>query len=74
MDKTHVCPTCKTKMILVELLTSNSDFSSLIVRLKAKTFWQKFNNPTKTKVICYCCGDCGKLEMFAENPEKIKYG
>lgn len=62
------CEKCDTEMVLAELFGAGYP-SSIFVRAKKKGF---FDTEKRSGVKCFVCPECGKIELYAEEPKKFK--
>ena len=62
------CEKCGTEMVLAEMIGEGFP-SFMFVRTKKKGF---FETEKKSAVKCFVCPDCGKIELYAEDPKKLK--
>ena len=61
------CTKCDTEMFHANL-TGNGIYS-LILTSKKKSIWE---SDKSCNALCYVCPKCGYIELYAENPQKLK--
>ena len=61
------CSKCDTEMFQANL-TGNTLFPLLLTNKKKGVF----ESEKRSAVLCYVCPKCGYIELYAENPEKLK--
>ena len=56
-------------MVLAQLFGEGCYPTFMFVRTKKKGF---FETEKRSAVECFVCPDCGKIELYAEDPKKLK--